>query len=255
MLRCLSNTLSDGSKAVYAWWLAMHTRVDVFLKGMDESNLRDICHDIEDLVAAVESEGSCFDEGSPLARFNRLQPGEDMDGGRFLYDMLQSCCHYHDATDGVFDVTVESPGHYPGMMKGITFLPEHRISKSDSGLRVNLSGFIKGYALDRIKELLEEQGISDAVVSLGNSSILSMGDNPSGVAPGCITVTGNPPGRPFQIIDPRNGRKVTCEGKVMVETAGGVEGEVAATVRFVREGSAMPSGQRDVEVEYTRNVL
>ena len=47
-------------------------------------------------------------------------------------------------------------------------------------MEVDLGGIAKGYAADRLTELLEGYGVSSALLSLGSSTIALMGDNPSG---------------------------------------------------------------------------
>ena len=45
-------------------------------------------------------------------------------------------------------------------------------------MEVDLGGIAKGYAADRLTELLEGYGVSSALLSLGSSTIALMGDNP-----------------------------------------------------------------------------
>ena len=48
--------------------------------------------------------------------------------------------------------------------------------KCRDGLRVDLCGYIKGVAADEVAALLRSRGVTDALISLGNSSVVAMGD-------------------------------------------------------------------------------
>ena len=48
--------------------------------------------------------------------------------------------------------------------------------KCHDGLRVDLCGYIKGVAADEVAALLRSWGVTDALISLGNSSVVAMGD-------------------------------------------------------------------------------
>ena len=227
--------LVSGETAVYVWFQAMHTRVDLLLKsaGHDAQALLAAAGKIQSLVAEIEAAGNCFDPASELSRFNSLEPGEHMRPSRFLYEMLSLCRHYNVLTQGFFDVTVSSQGHTPGMAGDVLVEPGGEIWRGNRALYINLSGFIKGYALDCIRRLLHAEGIRDAVVNMGNSSVMALGQTPLNLDDGCLTTSGNPEGRQLQIVNPLTGAVVGTTGRVEVATGGGAEGEVLSTVLFI----------------------
>lgn len=49
-----------------------------------------------------------------------------------------------------------------------------------AGAAVDLGGVAKGYALDRMRELLSEAGVANALLSFGQSSLLALGAPPDG---------------------------------------------------------------------------
>ena len=49
-----------------------------------------------------------------------------------------------------------------------------------AGTTINLSGFLKGYALDKIREILKVHIIANALINMGNSSVLALGNHPVG---------------------------------------------------------------------------
>lgn len=233
MIHYITRKKSEDKYAVYAWFEAMHTRIDLLLCGEDCLKLHNTCREISSLIAAIEKEGNCFAADSLLSEYNALETGRSIRGGEYLYDMLAQCKYYHRLTNGLFDVTVPSFAHTKATIDSVLLLPGHMLARATSDLKVNLSGFIKGYALDRIREHLCALGIIDAVISLGNSSVMAMGDVPFSIKDACVTTSGNTPGFPHQIIDPRNGTPVSREGTAQVVTKSGAEGEVLATACFI----------------------
>lgn len=235
MLPHIVREIPGGHTAVYAWFEAMHTRVDLLLKGEKGSaeRLTAVAEEVRSLIAAIEREGNCFDPNSTLARLNRLPVGESIAGGKFLYDMLLLCKQHHTLTHGLFDVTVESEKHSPDTIDAIILHNNGTIGRGTDKLKINLSGFIKGYALDCIRPLLAAHGVSDAIVNMGNSSVMALGDVPVRLERRCLTTSGNPAGRRLQIIDPRSNTLVERSGTVQVATDGGAEGEALATALFI----------------------
>ncbi len=46
------------------------------------------------------------------------------------------------------------------------------------GVTINLSGFLKGYALEKTRKLLQHYEVKDALINMGNSSVLLFGHHP-----------------------------------------------------------------------------
>lgn len=103
---------------------------------------------------------------------------------------------------------------------------------------LDLSGILKGYALERLRTLLPTFGIHDALVNLGNSSILSLGKNPSDIPSGhCLTTSGNATPDRRHIRNPLTGEFITGQRTVSVTTANAIDGEILATVTFIQTGT------------------
>ncbi len=233
----ISRTLPDGAVAVYVWFEAMHTRVDILLKSdcHTESGLLEIVEGIRRLIADLERVGNRFDPSAEISRLNSLPVGEEVEISEALYDMLSLCLDYNVRTKGLFDISVSSPGYEPGMLGNIHLKEGRRFSRDREDVVLDLSGFIKGYALDCIRAYLEKQGVADALVNLGNSSIMAMGEVPGPVKDGCLTTSGNSDMSRRHIRNPLTGEYISGVRTAQVFTAGGAEGEVEATVKFITE--------------------
>ncbi|MCX4263457.1 MAG: FAD:protein FMN transferase [Muribaculaceae bacterium] len=236
-----SRLLSDGSTALYAWFEAMHTRVDMLLRKKNQapSSLLDTAEAVRALLFRLEKAGNRFDPDSEISRLVDMPPGIAVKLSDDLYDMLRLAVHYYTVTEGLFDITVNTPGHTPQTMTEMELSETERsCTLHQRGMVLDLSGFIKGYALDRIKPLLEAHGICDTLISMGNSSIMALGDVPGPVKNGVLTTSGNNTALRQHIINPSTGRHVAGQGMAQVRTASGAEGEVMAKVNFIRQNQS-----------------
>lgn len=235
----LHRTLPSGQIALYAWFSAMHTRVDVLLKGADQAalpNLQQAVDEVRATVARLEQIGNKFDAASELSHFNRCPVGVDFAVSPELHHMITLCLRYNAQTEGLFDVTVGSANHTPTTIHKLHASKAHEactLRRDDADVQIDLSGFIKGYALDCIRPVLQRRGITDALINMGNSSIMAMGDVPFTVANGCLTTSGNSDAHRRHIMNPLTGQMMEGAGQVSVETVSGAEGEALATARFI----------------------
>ena len=130
------------------------------------------------------------------------------------------------------------------------------------GVELDLGGIGKGYAVDRVVELLRRRGVGSALVNLGGSSVYGLGAPPGGEAwevgildpsdPGrravsvalrdrALSVSGGY-GRSFEkdgvtyshIMDPRTGRPVAGVLSVAVVGASATDGDALDNVLFVQ---------------------
>lgn len=240
-MQYVTRTLPGGCEAVYVWFEAMHTRVDMLMKAQATSSDRliEVAEEVRSLLARLEKAGNRFDPGSEISQLCAAPWGMPVAVSDELFDMLRQCMDYHAATGGLFDITVGTPGHMPHTTIGAVCLCKENSTCTlmQPGMVLDLSGFIKGYALDLIRPMLLELGIGDALVSLGNSSVMAMGDVPGPVSEGCLTTSGHSSSSRRHIVNPLTGEYVSGEGTAQVRTFSGAEGEVLATCRFIQNYS------------------
>lgn len=244
---------------LYAWFSSMHTRVDVALCGeQGEAALMAAVGTIRETLCHLEKLANYYDAESELARLNRMAAIVPHPVSPELYDMLAFCMDSHARTGGCFDVTVHSAHHTPQSIHGIQLSPrEHTLFFLQPGTTINLSGFLKGYALEKIRGVLQHYEVENALVNLGNSSILALGHPPLadgwkvGFRQGnarqdraqqtvllqneCLTTSGNGSSERKHIIDPRTGLWVEGRREVAVVTENGAIGEVLSTSLFVAD--------------------
>lgn len=212
----------DAENLFYCWFSAMHTRVDILFQGTDsESFYSSISEKIKQRIDEIESIGNCFNPRSELSEYNSGWLKQSS-LSQELRHILELCNYWKLKTGGLFDVA------YDG--------------------KINLSGFLKGYALDAIRPMLTKHNIHSALINMGNSSILAIGrqspgcdgwkvKNTSGneylLCNQCLTTSGNDSPDRLHIFNPATGNYVEGKHSVSVVTSGGAEGEVMATISFI----------------------
>ena len=171
-----------GEKGVlYSWYEAMHTRIDLIIcnKTKEESIL--ITQLIEKEIQRIEKVSNRFDETSELFKLNQTAHIKPVSVSDELYSILSDCCDLHVQTCQCFDITIQSVPQLTNRMgKLIMDDIQKTVYFTRKGISLDLCGYIKGYALDCIRKILETNHISDALINLGNSSILAIGNQPLG---------------------------------------------------------------------------
>lgn len=228
----------------YAWFSGMHTRIDVVFTDirLDEGLCVSTVEEMAGRIAGLEHAGNCFDPASELSVFNANTPGVRATLSPDLAQMLSHCQLYHKLTDGLFDVT---------MPHGGTFHVEgNRAWRDGEQTKINLSGFLKGYALDQLRPIVESMGLGNALISLGNSSVMAMGRGldgkpwrvaiPAGgeqveLRDECLTTSGNDSPERRHIVNPMTGEYAEGQRQVSVVTKEGATGEVLSTCFFIAD--------------------
>lgn len=251
--------LPERGGVLYAWFSSMHTRTDIVLCGQQsEKEFILIVNAIYERLRQIEKLGNCYDADSELAQLNRIAAICPQPVSYELYNMLSFCIDCNTRTNGFFDITVHSTNYTPDTILGVQLSSkEQTLFFQHPGININLSGFLKGYALECIRKLLQFYGVRDALVNMGNSSVLALGKTPFGkewkVAFGqdgisreqggeevllkneCLTVSGNNSSERKHIVIPYSGKLVEGRRAVAVVTKSGTVGEVLSTALFAAD--------------------
>jgi thiamine biosynthesis lipoprotein len=175
---------------------AMATTYEVIMVEDDANYARQAAAAAFNEVDRLEGELSRFIENSDIARINNLPANEPLRLGLDAFDCLELGCRIYAETNGAFDITIGSllgcwrdedgnpraPSqdelnlareHTGAHLLQLDEL-EHTVQLSVSPIQVDLGGIGKGYAVDRVAELLREWSIEIALVSGGYSSVLAL---------------------------------------------------------------------------------
>lgn len=247
--------ISQTEGLLYAWFSAMHTRADLILYG--KQSMEELLSVVEVLRVEIqrwETIGNCFDDTSELSVAMQQATVAPVTVSDELYELLTFCKEVYRQTFGYFDVTVHSEDHDLLTIDEVLLSEEgHTLFLQCPGIRINLSGILKGWTLDRLRTLLKVHGVENALISLGNSSVLALGCAPMNVNGWkvdftrhkedvilyneCLTTSGNDMENRKHIISPHSGKLIEGRAQVGVVTKSGAAGEVLSTSLFAATAS------------------
>ena len=156
----------------------MHTRVDILLCSQkSEEELLSVAERIHEALSCLEKTANYYDPASELAVVNRTASVSPVVLSSQLYAMVDLCLEYHEKTSGCFDVTVHSENYNQDTIHSVCLSAEEQsIFYRQPGITINLSGFLKGYALETIRDILHSCSIENALINMGNSCLLYTSD-------------------------------------------------------------------------------
>src|SRR6202047_4630703 len=183
------------SSPAYAEWRArsdaiMGTSIYVELWSEDAAKGEAAIDAVMAEMRRIDELMSHYKPESQLSQINARAAQEPVQVDPELFDLIKLSTHYSLITEGAFDITYASVGHLydyphhvrpteeqikaalPGVnWRNMLFDPVHHTVKFEhSGMRIDLGGIGKGYAVDRGVAILKARGVQHAVVTAGGDS-------------------------------------------------------------------------------------
>ena len=158
---------------------------------------QDICehifHLIQIEVLRIESKLSYFNPASEVYKINMTACKSFVKLDNELLSILETCMDYSEKTFGAYDITLRPIIEYieafggTSAPAGRSYLNQIELDSVNKSIRfgcdkvkIDFGGFGKGYALEKIKSLLDNSPIENAFISFGESSIYAKGMHPCG---------------------------------------------------------------------------
>jgi FAD:protein FMN transferase len=217
---------------------AMHTVFEVHAAHPDERYAAQAAQAAFDLTDRLERELSRFVANSDVSRINHLAAGESTRVTATTLECLVIARHVFELTGGAFDVSIGTG------LPSLEFDDEDVLVRATrEGVRIDLGGIGKGYAVDLMAEVLEEWELRHALVHGGFSSVLAL-DAPAGLEGWPLTLSD--PAGPSRVLARLSARQMALgasglqKGDHIVEPRTGrpVRGRRAAWVAAPRPESA-----------------
>jgi thiamine biosynthesis lipoprotein len=159
------------------------TFVEIAVTGASPDQMEAAVDTAFEAVETVHRLMSFHEEGSDVSRLNREASSDSMTVHPWTFEVLAAALDLYRRSDGVFDVAVapvlqdlgvlprrdEMPLMRPtgGLGEPIVLLPDGRVGFRDRGVRIDLGGIAKGYAVDRAVAVLRDRGIVQGIVNAG----------------------------------------------------------------------------------------
>ena len=140
------------------------TFVEITAAGASRSDLDAAIDGAFQAAADVHRLMSPREPGSDVSRLNREASGRAVSVHPWTYEVLRVAVELHEASGGVFDVTV--PTHEMGG-RDVELLPGHRVRRGRREARIDVGGIAKGFAVDRAVDCLRDHGVPQGVVNAG----------------------------------------------------------------------------------------
>jgi len=170
----------------------MGTRVEIQLWAESDAAARPLLAAGMAEFDRIESWMSTYREDSEISRVNRLAAREPVKASPELYGIVQRSLEMSVLSDGAFDITFDSVGKLYDFRAGVhpdaaairKSLPaiDYRhvlldpvastIRFSQEGTRINLGGIGKGYACDRVADLIRKAGVRSGRINAGGDTRL-----------------------------------------------------------------------------------
>ncbi len=147
----------------------MATVFEVYCAHPDREYALQAARNSFDLVDRLELELSRFIASSDISAINRLSAGQSVRVSFQTMACLQIARTVCEQTSGAFDISIGTG------FESLELRPaDFTVVAHSDGVRLDLGGIGKGYAVDRIADLLEEWEIDQALIHAGFSSVLAL---------------------------------------------------------------------------------
>jgi len=167
-----------------------------------------------------------------------------------MWDILLSCKKYHQQTYGLFDITLQN------LNRVLLNIKDKSIIFVDKDLHIDFGGYAKGYAIDKIKNILIENNVQNSLVNFGNSSILALGKHPYGdcwsigienpyqkgemlgeykLKDEALSTSGNMPSNSKHLVNPFTGKFNEEKKMVSIITKDSTDAEVLSTSLMIAQ--------------------
>ncbi len=179
---------------------AMATTFEVILLHEDACYAEQAAWAAFDKLGRIEQDLSQFIENSDISRINNLTAGQSIRVSLETFECLQLSRRINAETNGAFDITIGfllSCWRNPDKTLRIPSKEELKIARQRTGMdlfkldesqytvellrdkvQIDLGGIGKGYAIDKMAELLGDWSIDVALIHGGYSSALAVGPPP-----------------------------------------------------------------------------
>jgi len=190
---CGSRTIQDSHHFAHE---AMATVFEIYITDDDETYARQGAQAAFAEVDRLELEMSRFISNSDISRLNDAVSGETVDLGMDVFECLSRARDMYDKTNGAFDISVgalyscwlnddrtlrQPSDEELARACELTGLDHLKLSDEDfsaevltEGVQFDLGGIGKGYAAEKMAEILREWSLGQALVLAGASSVLSV---------------------------------------------------------------------------------
>jgi len=228
----------------------MGTRFDLLYVIEDESAGEHLWDKIRLELIRLDKLFNRFDTESEVSRINAGACLSPFIVSAEMWEIFLSCRMYHKLTNGLFDITLKN-------YNNISLNDENKsVIFAEKDLQLDFGGYAKGYAIEKIKEIIIENEVKNSFINFGNSSIYALGNHPYGdcwsigienpykkgevlgeykLKDNAMSTSGNMPSNPRHIVNPFTGKYNEEKQVVGVITKNSTDAEVLSTSLMISQ--------------------
>lgn len=151
--------------------------------------------DCFDEIRRIENLFSVYIPESEISSINSAPAGTPVKVSEETFNLLKKACEYKKLTDGAFDIAIKpladlwdvsGTGYVPTeseINSSLELIEDIALNENDmtvtlpkDGMAIDLGGIAKGYAGDKVREILKSHGVKSAIADLGGN-IVTVGQN------------------------------------------------------------------------------
>ena len=147
---------------------------------------RKVMEEVKDILLSFHKRMSIYESTSEISSLNHMAGSSSLSISPEIYDLIRRSVAYSKLTNGAFDITAlplkkiwqtaeqiptEAQIYHAKKLvnyRNIVF-SDNKILLKYSGMGVDLGGIAKGFAVDKVVELLKSRGIASGVINFGGS--------------------------------------------------------------------------------------
>lgn len=226
----------------------MGTRFDLVLIGKDKKQAIEVWNQIANELTRLHKMLNRFDHMSEISYINQNAFNSPIKLSQELWNILKDCEMYHSKTLGLFDITLQdfSLINFHSKDQSISLLKEN--------IYLDLGGYAKGYAIEKILSILNNYDVKNCFVDFGNSAIFGLGNHPYGdswkvsienpyktgeilnefsLRNAALSTSGNTPGYTAHIVNPLDGSKNKDKKVICIQSTNPLDAEVLTTALMI----------------------
>lgn len=175
---------------------AMGTRFNLVLDAENEARNEALSREVNHILKTEEALMSCFMEEAEVSVINRKAAHFAVAVSDQLAKVFDACHYYFQATNGAFDtgllhlsrsltsehlaVDNKADGREAGWQQVEWCTHTQQIKFKNAFTGIDLGGFGKGWAVEKVRSFLLGEGVEMAFISFGESTVATIGTHPFG---------------------------------------------------------------------------
>ncbi len=168
-----------GTAHFYQSSFLMYSRFELFIPVKETVKLNLLFQQIVEKMGQLENDISKYSERSETSRLNINAAKKPVKVSSSFFGLLQQCIEYNQKTGGYFNICAGSGSQKDRM--GITIDKKTQTVYYESAdISIDFGAIGKGLAMEIALKSLQNEGIVQAFINFGESSVFGLGMHPHG---------------------------------------------------------------------------